>query len=394
MSETAQNTHRLTRFRLQSVAREILPDSNTAYCLRRQQNGNTSVWKNQETGKARYTGLMTCGSRWVCPVCAAKKAVQSANEIKAALAGGDYKTYLVTYTLQHKLGDKLETLIKDLNECIAYMRNGAKRKRFDDKFGSIGFIRSLEVRYSHATGWHPHIHELLICTPHDGNQSHEIEKKIIGKGGYGSRLADKGYLVNEFTVDVRTDENCDSGNVIDDYLTKSSIELEITGNEQKEGCSLSPFQLLNAYESTGDCLYQSCFVEYSLATSGKQQIRWSKGLRTRLACPEEEEKEEASDLERLLATLDRKEWHVICQKSLRGVLLDKAENLSPARFRQWLRLTIYGGAESSTEDTPTRQKVLTRRERPLTFRTNSTPPYMGKLLNEIMHLCTLAKQSQ
>lgn len=392
MIETDQNTHRSTRFRLQEIAAKILPDSSTSYCLKRQQNGNTSVWKNDETGKARYTGLMTCGSRWVCPVCAAKKAVQSANEIKAGLAGGHYKTYLVTYTLQHKLGDRLDTLIADLNECIAYMRNGAKRKRFDDAFGSIGFIRSLEVRYSHTTGWHPHIHELLICKPHDGNQSQAIHEKIIGKGGYGSKLADKGYLVNQFTVDVRTNEDCATGNVIDDYLTKSSIELELTGNEQKQGASLSPFQLLHAYETTGDCLYQERFEEYSLATAGKQQTRWSKGLRNLLQCDEEEEEKESSEMEQLLATLDRTEWQKICEMSLRATLLDKAEKLSPARFRQWLRLTIYGGVESSTEKHPTRQRRINLANGRPPLENKNNPPYMGNLLNEIKHLCTLAKQ--
>ena len=63
---------RVERFALQSVARDILPTSRTAKCLRiRAYDKDVQVWtKNHKT--ASYAGLQTCGSVWVCPVCGAK----------------------------------------------------------------------------------------------------------------------------------------------------------------------------------------------------------------------------------------------------------------------------------------------------------------------------------
>ena len=64
---------RVERFALQSVARDILPDSRTAKCLRiRAHDKDVQVWKSKNHKTASYGGLQTCGSVWTCPVCGAK----------------------------------------------------------------------------------------------------------------------------------------------------------------------------------------------------------------------------------------------------------------------------------------------------------------------------------
>ena len=58
---------RVERFALQSVARDILPDSRTAKCLRiRAHDSDVQVWKSKKHKTASYGGLQTCGSVWVC----------------------------------------------------------------------------------------------------------------------------------------------------------------------------------------------------------------------------------------------------------------------------------------------------------------------------------------
>ena len=60
---------RVERFALQSVARDILPTSRTAKCLRiRAYDKDVQVWKSKNHKTASYAGLQTCGSVWVCPV--------------------------------------------------------------------------------------------------------------------------------------------------------------------------------------------------------------------------------------------------------------------------------------------------------------------------------------
>ena len=55
---------RVERFALQSVAREILPKTRTALCLRARIKGSewVSVWKSDHHGTAHYGGLQTCYS--------------------------------------------------------------------------------------------------------------------------------------------------------------------------------------------------------------------------------------------------------------------------------------------------------------------------------------------
>ena len=69
---TSENpmVRRVERFALQSVARDILPGSRTAKCLRiRAHDKDVQVWKSKNHKTASYGGLQTCGSVWVCPVC-------------------------------------------------------------------------------------------------------------------------------------------------------------------------------------------------------------------------------------------------------------------------------------------------------------------------------------
>ena len=54
---------RVERFALQSVARDILPDSRTAKCLRiRAHDKDVQVWKSKNHKTASYGGLQTCGA--------------------------------------------------------------------------------------------------------------------------------------------------------------------------------------------------------------------------------------------------------------------------------------------------------------------------------------------
>ena len=67
---------RARRYALQSVVRDILPNSRTSKCHRyKTPNKEIEVWRGVSAGvagKAFYKGLMVCGSLWTCPVCAAK----------------------------------------------------------------------------------------------------------------------------------------------------------------------------------------------------------------------------------------------------------------------------------------------------------------------------------
>ena len=102
---------RVERFALQSVARDILPDSRTAKCLRiRAYDKDVQVWKSKNHKTASYGGLQTCGSVWMCPVCGAKVVERRRGEIQQAMAmhracGGE--VHLLTLTVPHTRFDVL-----------------------------------------------------------------------------------------------------------------------------------------------------------------------------------------------------------------------------------------------------------------------------------------------
>jgi hypothetical protein len=329
----------LSRWQLQDLGAKVLGSSfRLEICMRNQVNGSTTVWRNKG-GKAYYTGLITCGSIWVCPICANKIATRRAEEIKEGLAGAGLVPVLVTYTLQHNRGDSLKKLLGDLKDALRHTLNGAVRKRFYEEFKVAGYIRSFEIRWSLKTGWHPHAHELLMLEP--GSQVDEEAIKSFLMARYGKYLEKRGYLVNEHTVDVRP--KGDGERAVTDYLTKVAVELEITGGMGKSGVSLAPFQLLAAHHETGDLLYADLFREYADVTRGRKWLTWSRGLRERLALPEEEEEdgaiaaeEEGEPGDEVVLVLDRPAWRRVCRAGLRGDLLNVAALGVSSFLESWL----------------------------------------------------------
>lgn len=323
------NEFNLSKWKLQDVAADVLgSDWGTNSCLRGQLNGVTCVHVNNSTGKAHFSGLKTCGSVWVCPICSVKVSTRRRDEITQAVnshEGAELVQVLVTYTLQHTIKDSLKKLVDDLKDAQRYMLNGRFRKEFYDGFDVAGYIRSVETRWSSKTGWHPHIHELLLLkTPQNPE---DIKAFLMGR--YGKRLAEKGYLVNDHTIDVRI-RNANTKEIVSDYLTKSSIELELTSGSWKDGASISPFQLLSAYHETGNERYAALFREYAEATRGKKWITWSRGLRELLIGDEEEDDEEIAkeegDGDEVVARLTKKQWGRICYRKLRAHVLIHAQD--------------------------------------------------------------------
>ena len=158
---------RVERFALQSVARDILPDSRTAKCLRiRAHDRDVQVWKSKKHKTASYGGLQTCGSVWVCPVCGAKVVERRRGEIQQAMAqhracGGE--VHLLTLTAPHTRFDVLEELQAKLGKALNGFLADKTVKKIFKEMGYIGQIRGYEVTHGRKgtnNGWHPHFHFL------------------------------------------------------------------------------------------------------------------------------------------------------------------------------------------------------------------------------------------
>ena len=312
---------KLSKWKLQDAAAVALGDGwATSACMRRQTGSTTRVHKNE--GKAHYSGLQTCKSVWACPICSSRIASQRRDEVKQALENSNYTPVLVTYTIQHTRKDKLKDLLNVIKDGLRHTLNGRFRQMFYERFLVAGYVRSVEVRWNPRTGWHPHCHELMMVKK--GASKEAVKSFLMSR--YGAFLEKRNYHVNEHTIDVRLNEDTETGDLVSEYLTKSAISLEITAGAIKEGQSLSQFQLLAAFADTGDMMYAQLFKEYAEATAGKKWLTWSRGLKAELLPDvEEETDEEIAEKEEadsdVVLVLDRDEWRRVCNMRLRGSLL-------------------------------------------------------------------------
>src|SRR3954471_20842983 len=113
---------------------------------------------------AGYAGLVTCGSVWACPVCAAKIAAGRAEELSQVMrkvleSGGSAS--LVTLTMRHHAGQKLEQLWKALSYAWERVTSGKHWMADQVAGGMLGWVRVVETTHG-QNGWHLHIHA-LVC---------------------------------------------------------------------------------------------------------------------------------------------------------------------------------------------------------------------------------------
>ena len=389
---SAAAMHKRNRYRLQRVAANILgAEWRVNSCLWSMHDGDYDgvaggvtiqrTVTDEGCGRHYYGGLMTCGSGWTCPVCAARIAAERADELRAAIdahtaAGGS--VCMVTTTIQHRRSDLLADLLTHHKEALQYQRRGAAHRRFVQKFGLVGHARSLEIRVSVDKGWHPHTHEILFVAG-------DVDKAAVQRAymaRYGAKLEELGYhTVDDVTVKVTGDRD-----KINDYLTKFALEL--TAGQDKDGRgdaeSFSPFQLLDVYAQTDQRWYADKFREYATATKGRNWFNWSRvtvdgkqvSLYTYLtgdvSLSDEEIAEGDADAEErteVTLTLTRDEWGRLREKELRASALLVADE-DTAKLRPWLiahGVIRPSGDNAAWRASQARDHVLENIGRPVAF---------------------------
>jgi Replication protein len=103
---------------------------------------------------------------WHCPVCAAKTSERRRIELQQIIEkhiemGGS--VYMTTYTISHKRYDDLQDLLQRFLEARRKAKAGRRGQSLKTDFQICGTVSVLEVTWSEANGWHPHVHELVFC---------------------------------------------------------------------------------------------------------------------------------------------------------------------------------------------------------------------------------------
>lgn len=149
--------------------------------------GEVEVWRDiRNQGRALYHGVIKCGDYWRCPICSHRitmgRRAEIADIYNQVAGPGQGVAYLVTFTVPHHRSDRLEDLLRQMLYARDRLADGAWGKSLTRPAGKtaktayrlgdmyIGRMRTLEITWSSANGWHPHLHEMWVFdreVPHD-----------------------------------------------------------------------------------------------------------------------------------------------------------------------------------------------------------------------------------
>lgn len=338
---------RKARYAAQRTAADLLGKTKTPRqtvwrvvgCARRRIGADVSVMHSPRLGKAHFAGLMVCGSVWTCPPCAAKVSERRKDEIVKATdmhkaAGG--ALYMVTNTFAHRRADQLGDTMDRLSKARQHMRRQRAYRELLKSVGFVGDIRTLEVTYGDANGWHPHEHNLwLVAKPLTDRQQRtlratlfELWKKACMVSGLGTPNRKNG--VNVIEAESAAEYMAKFGREpkwgVASELTKQHVK---TGSKVGQVKSMTPFDLLRAAHE-GEGRFGPLFVEFAQAFFGKRQVVWSRGLKAAFGIDELTDEElaviEAEDAT-VMIQLTPVEWRMVLAQSWdqRSVILELAE---------------------------------------------------------------------
>lgn len=325
---------RLERFALQSASRQALrytKVSRVARCLRvrRKDKAAVEVYRSVEYGTAHYGGLQTCGSVWVCPVCAAKISERRKAELLSAIeqhkaGGGD--ALLLTLTTPHHLGDNLAEVVAGQKQALVYFNGGKAAQALYMSIGCIGQVRVLEVTNGRLravnNGWHPHYHILLFVR--SGLDLDVLQRSFYAR--WASSCKKAGLPVPSFEHGLRLDD----GSKAASYVSKWGLESEMTkGHIKKAKDGETPFDLLRAFLHDDDKQAAALFREFAEVFKGKRQLFWSPGLKAKFAVEEVSDEDAAASQEEraeLLGRIELEDWRLILKYDVRGEVLELARH--------------------------------------------------------------------
>jgi hypothetical protein len=333
------------KYQMQATAAYILPygftfkkNSNTrgfrvAGCLRSPISlidEKVKVYKSKDYNSCHYGGLMVCGSVWTCPVCASKiterKSIIITDTVKAHKEHNpDGDVLLITFTFPHSRDDKLDVILKKFREAE---RGFSKTKAVMDIKRVMGFIepiKSLEITYGKANGFHPHSHQLWFIR---SKIDHDFLKNILFKH-WANYCVKRGLESPSFEhgIDIRGGLNAGA------YVSKMgwNIGSEVAKGHTKKasGDRFAPFDLLREYFEKESDWSKEKFREYAKATYGHQYISRFPKLQKLYDIQDRKDEElalEKNDHADLVGSLNFDQWKKVCNWEYRALILELAES--------------------------------------------------------------------
>lgn len=201
--------------------------------------------EEEEGYRVRFSGVMTCGSPWACPVCSSRLARDRGEALARAaarLVGLGYRAVHVVLTVRHTRGEALADVFGALSSAWRWAWG---HRRVKALLRGVAYARSVEITFG-RNGWHPHIHALLLVPAHRDpwaleDPLWEAWSEAVEAVGWAPSSRDA------YSFEVVESEE-DLGHV-SRYVGKGSwgLGLEVAGGAFKGGHQgLTPFELLGA----------------------------------------------------------------------------------------------------------------------------------------------------
>jgi len=232
-----------------------------------------------------FSGLETCGNVWTCPVCALKitynRAANVANILHNIQKTKLFSIGFLTLTIRHTYKDSLKQVKNDILQAYRKFTKSRKYLKLCQIYDIKGNIRSLEIKFSKKTGWHPHLHILYVSTQKPIRLEIFAETFILY---FLKEMKEKSQIQGQKYIPVYDFKG------IETYLTKWKAADEICKGHTKEksgGESFTPFEMLNFITENKHkpekqaevMIFKRKFKEYATETKGARQISISTDIK-------------------------------------------------------------------------------------------------------------------
>jgi len=313
-----------------------------------------------EENRASYTGLVHCGSIWECPTCQMTIKAARAKEIAYCVdSHGIDRCAMLTLTIRHDftIGHDLAHVRKALANVWRRVIRGAPWKRFKRQLGIWHMVRAVDLTYSEANGWHPHLHVLLFLNEPPSDD--ELRLQTDGRGRKVWRWFPRGATGESWLRDrwadmveaelgayARPDDEhgCTLGPCYKaDYIAKLGLELSDPGLKRGRDKGRTPLQIACDFCSHGRRRDAGLWQAYCAAMKGARFLTWSQGCKKAFGIAVRSDLDLAQDEQdqtntRTVATVNAYAW-----QSLRGRVIQT--DTGPCSAMYWvLEQAETGGA--------------------------------------------------
>lgn len=348
---------------LRSTMANLNPQYRVSKCGRvvQRDSNHVGVFLNNETQKAVFSGLQSCGSVWHCPVCAAKITEFRRQEVLFAIekhiaAGGSVS--FVTRTAPHSHEDSLLDIRNKFRKAESKLKNHWSYRSLLKRSKAVSSIKVYELTVGEVNGWHFHVHEIYFheagafegsadtfTNSEYANFLEDFRKDMYSRwaiaatsSGFNLPSVEHGLQVQngDFAAEYIAKWGCEPKSKwgVDAEMTKTHIK------KAKQG--LSPFELIRAYRETKDKALIPIIKEYANAMHGQRQLIWSRGAKKRFGINQLKDSYILSDDYQLKESEPEPEPVELKQSDLFPETKLKIEQLGVLSTKQWTYICKNG----------------------------------------------------